>query len=80
MSQTTHRYSADERIPIGEATRILGVAANTLRRWEAEGKIKSTRTPGNQRRYLLGDVEALAAGDSPVANGHDSPASKRVAS
>lgn len=36
-----------------EATDTIKVAAETLRRWELEGKIESTRTPGNHRRYNL---------------------------
>lgn len=36
---------------ITEASEFLGVAKNTLRRWEDEGRIKSHRTTGNHRRY-----------------------------
>lgn len=67
MQTDIHSYPDDSRIPIGEAARLLGVAVNTLRRWESEGKISSTRTPGNQRRYSSKDVEALASsGHSPA--------------
>jgi excisionase family DNA binding protein len=38
-------------IPISEAAKLLGVHADTLRRWEREGKIKPRRTSGNLRRY-----------------------------
>jgi excisionase family DNA binding protein len=38
-------------IPISEAAKLLGVYADTLRRWEREGKIKPRRTSGNLRRY-----------------------------
>ena len=37
----------------GEATKILGVHANTLRKWADSGKIKSIRTATGQRRYNL---------------------------
>jgi putative resolvase len=38
-------------ITIKEASKILGVSIQTLRRWEISGKIKSVRTEGNHRRY-----------------------------
>ncbi|MGO3895392.1 MerR family DNA-binding transcriptional regulator [Brevibacterium aurantiacum] len=59
-------------IPIGEAVRRLGISHTTIRRWENEGHITSTRTPGNQRLYKISDVEMLAAGKSP-GNGNHSP-------
>jgi putative resolvase len=34
-----------------EAKKRLGVHANTLRRWEKEGKIKAIRSPGGRRMY-----------------------------
>jgi excisionase family DNA binding protein len=40
-------------VGIQEAARSLGVSAKTLRRWEAQGRISSTRTAGNQRRYSV---------------------------
>jgi excisionase family DNA binding protein len=47
-----------ELMSIGEAARVLGVAVDTLRRWEREGKIAATRTLGGQRRFTRSDVEA----------------------
>jgi len=49
----------DRYVSIGEAARILGVSVSTLRRWDREGKITSTRTTGNQRRY---DIRSLNPG------------------
>lgn len=46
-------------IPIGEAARILGVSVDTIRRWETEGRIVSTRTAGNQRRFTLSEIEQM---------------------
>lgn len=41
-------------VSINEAAKFLGVAAQTLRRWEREGKlIPDERTPGGRRRYDL---------------------------
>ncbi len=39
------------KISINEAAKLLGVSADTLRRWEEEGKIQSERTEGGHRRY-----------------------------
>lgn len=36
---------------IEEASKLLGVSKRTLRNWEKDGKLKSSRTPGNHRRY-----------------------------
>ena len=41
-------------VSIQEAAEFLGVAAQTLRRWEREGKLQADeRTPGGMRRYDL---------------------------
>jgi len=42
-----------------EAANYLGVSTSTLRRWEKEGRIKSIRTPGNQRRFCLNEYLEL---------------------
>ncbi len=41
------------KVSIGKAAKELGVSPQTLRRWEAEGKIRVERTPGGHRRYDL---------------------------
>lgn len=46
-------------LSIGEAARRLGVSVNTLRRWDDNGLIRSTRTLGGQRRFLTEDVDRL---------------------
>lgn len=43
-------------VSINEASKILGVTPKTIRIWEREGKIKSTRTEGNHRRYNISDL------------------------
>lgn len=41
-------------VPIHEAAQALGVSAQTLRRWEREGKLEADeRTAGGRRRYDL---------------------------
>lgn len=41
------------KVGIGKAAKELGVSIPTLRRWEAEGKIRSERTIKGHRRYDL---------------------------
>ncbi len=48
-----------EIIAIREASNLLGVCQETLRRWEREGKIKTIKTLGKHRRYLMKDIEKL---------------------
>ena len=36
-----------------EAAYLLGVSTDTLRRWEKEGKITSSRTEGGHRTQIL---------------------------
>jgi molybdopterin-binding protein len=46
---------------IGEAAEILGVRVETLRRWERDGKVRSTRTSGGQRLVPAAEVARLLA-------------------
>lgn len=49
-----------EYITIRQASRILGVNPETLRRWDKAGKLKTKRHPmNNYRIYDPIDVEAL---------------------
>ena len=53
-------------VSIKEAARELGVWPETLRRWEAEGKIEPPmRTPGGRRRYDLAKLRGLAPHKAP---------------
>ena len=48
-------------VGIKEAAKELGVRPETLRRWEAAGKIDPpVRTPGGKRRYDLAKLRGLA--------------------
>lgn len=44
-------------VGISEAAKALGVSPDTLRRWEAAGKITSERTSGGHRRYDLAKLK-----------------------
>jgi molybdopterin-binding protein len=46
---------------IGEAAAALGVRVETLRRWEREGKLRTTRTTGGQRVVPASEVARLLA-------------------
>ncbi len=51
---------------VGDVAALLGVSANTVRRWTDVGRIAAHRSPGGHRRYLADDVYALLpAGDGP---------------
>lgn len=53
---------------ISETAEMLGVATSTLRRWDEEGKFKSIRTFGNQRRYKISDIEKFIEGEYEQEN------------
>lgn len=46
---------------IGEAAELLGVGIDTVRRWEADGRIETVRTGGGQRLVPLAEVSRLLA-------------------
>ena len=48
-----------ERVTLGEAARMLGVSADTLRRWDRDGKIRTTRDKRNRRLVALSEVRRL---------------------
>lgn len=50
---------ASDALRLGHAAEALGVSAATLRRWEAEGRLRSVRTAGGQREIPLAEVERL---------------------
>ena len=65
----------DERaapLRVGQAAEMLGITVETLRRWEAEGRLRVVRSPGGQRLVSLGEVSRLlrekrmAATDRPI--------------
>nr|WP_296069100.1 redox-sensitive transcriptional activator SoxR [uncultured Actinoplanes sp.] len=49
-----------ETLAIGDFAARSGVAASALRYYEREGLIRSTRTAGNQRRYLRSELRRVA--------------------
>jgi excisionase family DNA binding protein len=59
--------SADDFLPVGASAALVGVSADTLKRWEGDGRIKSVRTPTGHRRYRRSDVLALLTDDEPAS-------------
>src|SRR5450759_3449953 len=53
-------------IGLGEASRLLGIAPGTLRRWADEGRIPVFTTPGGHRRFARSTLSALL----PAARTH----------
>ena len=47
-------------LSFGEAARAIGVSADTLRRWERAGKLRTSRDAANRRRVPADEVERLA--------------------
>jgi molybdopterin-binding protein len=46
---------------IGQAAELLGVAVDTVRRWELDGKVALQRTSGGQRLVPVSEVSRLLA-------------------
>lgn len=55
-----------EWLNIGDAARLIGVHPDTLRRYEAAGRISAQRTPSGHRRFRRADVEALLRSPEPA--------------
>jgi molybdopterin-binding protein len=57
MEASTDRSASDLRL--GQAAELLGVSPDTLRRWEAEGRLATHRSAGGQRLVALAEVRRL---------------------
>jgi molybdopterin-binding protein len=47
-----------------DAAQALGISLDTLRRWDREGRIKTSRDAGNKRIVPASEIERLRGGDS----------------
>lgn len=54
-------------LPVGEAAAALGISADTLRRWDRSGRLRTVRDERNQRRVPVSEIERL--GKAPVRQG-----------
>src|SRR5271154_1255940 len=48
-------------LSLGEAAKALGVSADTLRRWDSAGKLRTHRDDRNRRRVSEAEVRRLTA-------------------
>jgi excisionase family DNA binding protein len=53
--------TSNDWLPIGPASRLLGVDPDTLRRWSDDGRIDSFATPGGHRRFSRRALEQVLA-------------------
>jgi molybdopterin-binding protein len=49
----------DQGALLGDAARAIGVSADTLRRWERAGKLRTERDAANRRRVPAQEIERL---------------------
>jgi hypothetical protein len=59
----------DRLIPIGDASRLLGYSADTLRRWHDEGHMPAVITPGGQWSTYESFIHAVLASARPKQAG-----------
>jgi len=57
--RSQQRPTDDEWLPLGEASRLLGVNADSLRRWADEGRVDVFTTPGGHRRFARRSLDRL---------------------
>ena len=62
----TDTYSPPKLLRVGEVAERFGVTVVTVRTWERQGKLKAIRTPGNQRKFLKDDIDALLTPTTPA--------------
>jgi molybdopterin-binding protein len=51
--------NAQPALRIGQAAEVLGVSVDTIRRWAADGTLRTTRTDGGQRLVSASEVRRL---------------------
>ncbi len=58
---TKNGTATDGALRVGQAAAMLQVSIDTLRRWEAEGRLRVVRTTGGQRMVPIKEVTRLLA-------------------
>jgi molybdopterin-binding protein len=56
---TSNPRDDDRTMRIGQAAELLGVSVETIRRWEVDGRLSTTRSSGGQRLVPIADVSRL---------------------
>jgi molybdopterin-binding protein len=54
---------AREYFTARDAAQALGISLDTLRRWDREGRIKTSRDAGNRRIVPAAEIDRLRGGD-----------------
>ena len=65
-------------IPLGEAAKAIGVSVDTLRRWDAAGKLRTQRDSRNHRVVAVSEVTRLAGTPRRHRTGTQSSARNRM--
>lgn len=68
-----------DELTLGEAAKAIGVSADTLRRWDRDGKLRTVRDARNRRLVPRGEVERLTAHPQRHAAGATLSARNRFA-
>ena len=55
------RNRGSSQIRVGQAAEMLGVTVETVRRWEAQGRLRIERSEGGQRLVPIAEVTRLLA-------------------
>jgi molybdopterin-binding protein len=50
-----------ESVRIGQAAEMLGVSVDTVRRWAADGRLRTTRSAGGQRLVPLDEITRIGS-------------------
>ena len=74
MQAANTRSAGDLRL--GQAAELLGVSPDTLRRWEADGRLATHRSAGGQRLVALVEVRRLLAERRSAAIASPRPTSR----
>ena len=64
-------------LTLGEAARALNVSADTLRRWDRAGKLRTVRDERNRRRVPAAEVTRLRGAPPRHETGHSLSARNR---
>ena len=64
---------------MGEAAKALGVSADTLRRWDRSGKLRTRRDERNRRRVPQSEVRRLSSRPARHRTGARASARNRLA-
>jgi DNA-binding transcriptional MerR regulator len=66
LKNIIRKPTGERAYSIQEASNILRVSPQTIRRWEREGRIKPNRTAGGQRVFTLKDIQTLQNTSKPI--------------